>query len=81
MPSFRHGELTIELDDKGYLVHAEDWTPDLATALAQSDGIAPLTRAYVRTIADTSPLRIKAVPRPDTLLMAGTPRERAAQVP
>ena len=33
----------VELDDKGYLKHAADWTPELAPVLAARDGLRDLT--------------------------------------
>ena len=43
MPLFEDGDLSIELDDKGYLARSEDWTEGVAAALARTAGIDELT--------------------------------------
>jgi tRNA 2-thiouridine synthesizing protein E len=36
---------TIEVDEDGYLVNQDDWSPELAALIAQSEGIDELTDA------------------------------------
>lgn len=42
MPEFRRGDIRVELDDKGYLVDAADWSRQVAVALAEADGLGEL---------------------------------------
>jgi dissimilatory sulfite reductase related protein len=35
--------LAVETDAEGFLLHASDWTPELATEIAQENGIDRLT--------------------------------------
>ena len=35
--------LAVETDQEGFLLHTEDWTPDLAVQIADENGIAELT--------------------------------------
>ncbi len=39
MPEFSHGGVKVELDDKGYLIDGEAWSPEVANALAKADGL------------------------------------------
>ena len=33
------GSLQVEVDGEGYLVNPQDWTPEIAEAFAQEEGI------------------------------------------
>lgn len=50
MPFYAYTGGRVELDDKGYLVDFDDWSRDLATALARDDGIGDLTPPHWRVI-------------------------------
>ncbi len=50
MPEFNHGGTRIELDDKGYLARAGDWSPEVAAALAEEDGLGELTADHWKVI-------------------------------
>lgn len=41
---------SIEADKNGYLVNAEDWTPELAVFIAKQEGIAELTQKHLDLI-------------------------------
>jgi dissimilatory sulfite reductase related protein len=43
MPLFDYGSLSVELDNKGYLLDPLDWSRELAAALAAAAGIDSLT--------------------------------------
>lgn len=43
MPEFPQGDLSLDLDKHGYLVAPNQWTPEVAAALAAGEGIAELT--------------------------------------
>ncbi len=49
MPTMEFQGKQIEVDDDGYLLNLEDWTPDLAGHLASQDGIS-LTDAHWEVI-------------------------------
>ncbi len=40
----------IETDADGFLLHPEDWTEQLASQLAVTDGIGPLTQSHWKII-------------------------------
>lgn len=42
----RTSDLQIETDADGFLLHPEEWNELIATQLAESDGIGPLTDAH-----------------------------------
>lgn len=50
MPEFTRGNITVELDDKGYLVDGSAWTPEVAAALADADGLGALTSDHWKVI-------------------------------
>ncbi len=50
MPEFRHEDIRIELDDKGYMVDGRDWSPAVAEALARADGLGELTADHWKLI-------------------------------
>ena len=50
MPLYQHGKVSIELDEKGYLVQPELWNEKVAKALAVAEGIDELTEAHWRII-------------------------------
>ncbi len=42
MPMFEEGGVSVEVDEDGFIVNPEDWTPEIATALAKTEGIDDL---------------------------------------
>jgi TusE/DsrC/DsvC family sulfur relay protein len=42
MATFKSGNVSIELDDKGYMLDPEQWDREVATALAVSEEVASL---------------------------------------
>lgn len=50
MPLFEHDQIRIELDDKGYLVRPQEWTPEIAQALARAESIPELTPDHWKAI-------------------------------
>jgi tRNA 2-thiouridine synthesizing protein E len=40
------GDTEVELNDEGFFVHPEDWTEEMAPALARRDGIEQLSDAH-----------------------------------
>lgn len=50
MPLFHSGDITVELDERGYLADFAAWTPQVAQALAIADGIPELTAEHRRVI-------------------------------
>lgn len=49
MPTIEFGGKEVELDEDGYLVHLDQWTPELATKLSSDDGMT-LTEAHWEVI-------------------------------
>jgi TusE/DsrC/DsvC family sulfur relay protein len=43
MAGRRDSELKINIDDEGFLVNIDDWNEDVAHALAEKEGLGPLT--------------------------------------
>ncbi len=50
MPVFEAGDIRVEIDDKGYLVEGQAWSPELAAALAEADGLEGLTDDHWKVI-------------------------------
>ncbi len=42
--------VTVELNDEGFFEHPEQWTPEMAPALAAAEGIDPLTDRHWQVI-------------------------------
>ena len=43
MPTFTHGEISIEVDEDGFMQEREIWNEDIAKALASTEGVAETT--------------------------------------
>jgi len=41
---------TVEVNEEGFLVNAEDWTKEIAAELAKEEGIAELSEAHWKVI-------------------------------
>lgn len=50
MPEFVYQNIRVDVDDKGYLVHDEQWNRDVAIALAGNLNIEELTERHWRII-------------------------------
>ncbi|MBU2500833.1 TusE/DsrC/DsvC family sulfur relay protein [bacterium] len=50
MPLFEAEDIKVEMDDKGYLVDGQEWSPALAQALAEADGLGGLTADHWKII-------------------------------
>jgi dissimilatory sulfite reductase related protein len=50
MPVIKGPGGAIEVDDRGYLTNAADWTPELATVLAAREGIRQLSPDHWRVL-------------------------------
>ncbi len=42
MPMFEDGGVSVEVDEDGFIVNPEDWSPEVAIALAKTEGIDEL---------------------------------------
>jgi TusE/DsrC/DsvC family sulfur relay protein len=49
MPQMDFGGKQVEVDDDGYIVNLDDWTPDIAKSMAEQDGLS-LTDAHWEVI-------------------------------
>ena len=45
-----YGGVPVEVNEEGFLLHAEQWTPDVAEAIAAEVGIASLTELHWKVI-------------------------------
>ena len=43
-------ELAVELDEGGYLINHDQWTPEVAEAIAIEEGITPLTDEHWKAL-------------------------------
>ena len=50
MPSLPIAPSGVEVNDEGFFVHPEQWTEDLAPALARAEGIGELTERHWQVI-------------------------------
>ncbi|MDD5720345.1 MAG: TusE/DsrC/DsvC family sulfur relay protein [Candidatus Krumholzibacteria bacterium] len=46
MPILVHGDVTIEVDDDGFMVEPQRWDDRIAQALASTEGLETLTEAH-----------------------------------
>jgi TusE/DsrC/DsvC family sulfur relay protein len=46
MPMFEQGEVSIEVDEDGFIVNPEDWSEAVAAALAGGEGVDELTEEH-----------------------------------
>ncbi len=55
MPMFEKGNVKVEVDEDGFLVSPDDWTEDIAIAIAETEEINELTEehwAMIRYLRD-----------------------------
>ena len=50
MPMYVHGDVSIEVDDDGFMLHPENWDGAVAAALAAGDGVDALTEDHWKVI-------------------------------
>jgi dissimilatory sulfite reductase related protein len=50
MPQKQYGNVTVDVDDEGFMTTQAQWTRDVAAAIAREEGIAELTPAHWKVI-------------------------------
>jgi TusE/DsrC/DsvC family sulfur relay protein len=50
MPVLEAGKRSVRVDDSGFLLDSNDWTKEIAEALAKSSALYPLTEEHWRVI-------------------------------
>ncbi|GAB4371271.1 MAG: TusE/DsrC/DsvC family sulfur relay protein [Acidobacteriota bacterium] len=50
MPTFTHGDITIEVDEDGFMQNPEQWNEQVAAALATTEGVEELTEEHWKVI-------------------------------
>ena len=50
MPTFTHGEITLDVDEDGFMQEPTDWTKDVAMALATTEGVDDLTEEHWKLV-------------------------------
>ena len=50
MPELKVGEMTLEVDEKGFLQEPERWDDDVAAALAATEGVDALTAEHWKLV-------------------------------
>lgn len=50
MPDFKVGELTLEVDEHGFIQQPELWNDAVAAALAVTEGVDELTKAHWKVV-------------------------------
>ena len=50
MGTFTHGAVTIEVDEAGFLAHPEQWSEEVAVALASTEGLTELSNHHWKII-------------------------------
>jgi tRNA 2-thiouridine synthesizing protein E len=45
-----YGGIPVEVNEEGFLMHPDQWTPDVAEAIAAEVGISPLTEQHWKVI-------------------------------
>jgi tRNA 2-thiouridine synthesizing protein E len=50
MPTFTHGEVTIPVDEDGFMQEPENWNQTVATALASTEGVTVLTDEHWKIV-------------------------------
>ena len=46
MPTFTHGDVSIDVDEDGFITDPEQWNDDVAAALATTEGVDELTEDH-----------------------------------
>jgi tRNA 2-thiouridine synthesizing protein E len=50
MPTFTHGNVSIEVDEDGFMVEPDKWSEDVAKALATTEGVSELTEDHWKLV-------------------------------
>lgn len=50
MPTIECGNKTVRIDDKGFMTNPDDWNEEVAQAMAQREGLPPLTEERMTII-------------------------------
>ena len=50
MPTFTHGEITLEVDEDGFMAEPEIWNKEVAAALATTEGVDDLTEDHWKVV-------------------------------
>ena len=50
MPLQEYAGNSVEITDEGFLVNSDDWTPEIAEAIAEEVGLSPLTDKHWQVI-------------------------------
>ena len=50
MPTFSHGEVSIEVDEDGFMAEPEKWNETVAAAIATTEGVEGLTEEHWKVV-------------------------------
>jgi tRNA 2-thiouridine synthesizing protein E len=50
MPTFSHGEVSIEVDEDGFMAEPEKWNEAVAAAIATTEGVEGLTEEHWKVV-------------------------------
>lgn len=50
MPEFQVGDLTLEIDEDGFIQEPERWNQDVAIALAKTEGVEDMTEEHWKLV-------------------------------
>lgn len=50
MASFTHGNVTIEVDEDGFMAEPDQWNDEVALALASTEGVSSLTEDHWKLV-------------------------------
>ena len=50
MPTFTHGEISLDVDEDGFMQEPSDWNKDVAMALATTEGVDDLTEEHWKLV-------------------------------
>ncbi len=50
MPTFTYGNLSIEVDEDGFMQNPEEWNEEVAKALATTEGVEELTEEHWKVV-------------------------------
>ena len=50
MPTFTHGEISLEVDEDGFMQEPDAWNKGVATALATTEGVDDLTEEHWKLV-------------------------------
>jgi tRNA 2-thiouridine synthesizing protein E len=50
MPTFTHGEISLEVDEDGFMQEPDAWNKDVASALATTEGVDSLTDDHWKVV-------------------------------